>query len=78
MTKREIETLKKGYQRKCTIAKVRREANPNSEAYAEAEDERIGYLHAAVELLELGKRQGSARPIIDEWEAEIGFVYAEN
>lgn len=78
MTKREIETLKKGYQAKCTVAKVRREANPNSEAYAEAEAERIGYLHAAVELLEFGKRQGSARPLIDEWEAEVGFLYVED
>lgn len=78
MTKREIETLKKGYQRKCTVAKVRREANPKSEAYAEAESERIGYLHAAIELLENGKRQGSARPLIDEWEAEVGFVYIED
>lgn len=73
MTKREIETLKKGYQRKCMIVKVRRDANPNSEAYAEAEDERIGYLHAATELMEVGKRQGSSRPIIDEWEKEVGF-----
>ena len=73
MTKREIETLKKGYQRKCTIVKVRREANPNSEAYAEAESERIGYLHAAMELMEVGKRQGSSRHIIDEWEKEISF-----
>nr|DAV21163.1 MAG TPA: hypothetical protein [Caudoviricetes sp.] len=73
MTKREIETLKKGYQIKCTIVKVRRKANPNSEAYAEAESERVGYLHAAIELLEFGKRQGSARPLIDEWEKEVGF-----
>ena len=73
MTKREIETLKKGYQRKCTTVKVRREANPNSEAYAEAESERVGYLHAAMELLEFGKRQGSARPLIDDWEKEVGF-----
>lgn len=42
MTKREIETLKKGYQAKCTVAKVRREANPNSEAYAEAE---VGFVY---------------------------------
>lgn len=73
MTKREIETLKKGYQRKCMIARGRRKANPNSEAYAEAESERVGYLHAAMELLEFGKRQGSARPLIDEWEKEVGF-----
>lgn len=78
MTKREIEVLKEGYQRKCTVAKIRREANPKSEAYAEAESERIGYLYAAMKLLEVGKRQGSARPLIDEWEAEIGFVYEEN
>lgn len=74
MTKREIETLKKGYQRKCMIARGRRNANPESEAYAEAESERIGYLRAAMELMEVGKRQGSSRRIVDEWEAEIGFV----
>lgn len=78
MTKREIEILKKGYQTKCAIVKIRREvAKPNSEFCAEAEAERVGYLHAAVELLEHGKRQGSARPIIDEWEAEVGFVYED-
>lgn len=74
MTKHEIEVLKKGYQRKCRVAKVRREANPKSEAYTEAEDERVGYLQAAMELLEVGKLIGSSRHIIDEWEAEIGFV----
>lgn len=74
MTKLEIETLKKGYQRKCKIVKARREANPESEAFAEAEDERVGYLQAAMELLEVGKLIGSSRHIIDEWEAEIGFV----
>ena len=36
MTKREIETLKKGYQRKCMIARGRRKANPEGEAYASA------------------------------------------
>lgn len=74
MTKREIETLKKGYQRKCMIARGRRKANPEGETYAEAESERIGYLHAAMELMEVGKRQGSSRHIVDEWEAEIGFA----
>lgn len=78
MTKHEIETLKKGYQRKCMIARGRRNANPEgeayAEAYAEAESERIGYLYAAMKLMEVGKRQGSSRHIIDEWEAEIGFV----
>ena len=77
MTKREIETLKKGYQRKCLVAK-RHRSYGNSGVAAEAESERVGYLHAAMELLEVGKRQGSSRPLIDEWEAEIGFVYEEN
>lgn len=77
MTKREIEILKKGYQIKCLVEKRYRE-HDDSEGAAEAESERIGYLHAAMELLEHGKRQGSARPLIDEWESEIGFVYEEN
>ena len=42
--------------------------------FAEAESERIGYLHAAMELMEVGKRQGSSRHVVDEWEAEIDFV----
>lgn len=77
MTKHEIEILKKGYQRKCVLCRIRREHNPKSEGYAEAENERVGYLHAAMELLETGKRQGSARPIIDQWETEVGYIDVE-
>lgn len=72
MTKREIETLKEGYQRKC-LAEMHWRRRNDSEGAAEAENERIGYLYAAMKLLELGKRQGSARPLIDEWEKEVGF-----
>ncbi len=76
MTKHEIEVLKKGYQRKC-LAEMHCRRRGNSEGAAELESERIGYLQLAMELLEAGKRQGSSRHIIDEWEAEIGFVDEE-
>lgn len=72
MTKHEIEVLKKGYQRKC-LAEMHCRRRDNNEGAAEAESKRIGYLHLAMELLEAGKRQGSSRPLIDEWEAEVGF-----
>lgn len=72
MTKLEIEVLKNGYQIKCLVEKRYRKYD-DSEGAAEAESERIGYLYAAMKLLEVNKRQGISRPIIDEWEAEIGF-----
>lgn len=72
MTKHEIEVLKKGYQRRCLLEMHCRRRGDN-EGAAEVESKRLGYLHAALELLEIGKRQGSSRPLIDEWEAEVGF-----
>lgn len=77
MTKREIEELKNGYRIKCMAEKRYRDRD-DSEGAAEAKSERIGYLYAAMKLLEVGKRQGSSRPLIDEWEAEIGFVDVED
>lgn len=55
VTKHEIEVLKEGYQRKCLVEKHYRECD-DSEGAAEAESERIGYLYAAMKLLEVGKR----------------------
>lgn len=74
MTKKELSILKKGYQRKCLNVKhVKASANSEAGILEEAESERIGYLHAAMELMEIGKQQCSSRPIIDEWEKEINF-----
>ena len=72
MTKHEIEILKEGYQRKC-LAEMHCRRRNDSEGAAEAESKRIDYLYTAMKLLEVGKRQGSAHPLIDEWEAEVGF-----
>ena len=74
MTKKELAILKKGYQRKCLNVKcVKAAAHPEAGMLEEVENERIGYLHAAMELMEVGKQQGSSRSIIDEWEKEIDF-----
>lgn len=74
MTKKELATLKKGYQEKCIRCKHLKAAfDPKAEIIAEAENERIGYLHAAMALMDIGKQQCSSRPIIDEWEKEVNF-----
>lgn len=80
MTKREIEILKKEYQLKCkTLNKARTCQNSHRDEFiAESTAEWSGALQVVIALLEHGKRQGSSRPLIDEWEQEIFFDRCAN
>lgn len=75
MTKREIEILKEEYQLKCkTLNKARNCQNDHRNQFiAESTAEWSGALQVIIALLEHGKRQGSSKPLIDEWEREINF-----
>ena len=66
MTNREKEALKKIYQRKCINEKIAIKSNSELQTI-------LGVLHACMAILEVGKREGSSRALIDEWEAEVGF-----
>ena len=72
MTNREKEALRKVYQRKCINEKIAIEKGV-LEAIQSCEDERVGVLQACMAIIEVNKREGSSRPLIDEWEAEVGF-----
>lgn len=81
MTKREIEILKEEYQLKCkTLNKARTcQKAHRDEFVAESTAEWSGALQVIIALLETGKRRGSSRKTIDEWEREINFDrYANN